>query len=121
MKKAELDSLINRLTDMNLSELNSLVQAANGRIVEVKQEERARLDATIKAEIEKSGFSVDEFFKPASGSQGPRTIRFQDKTNPANVWGGRGKKPKWLEERLAKGDKLEDFKVTEQGAHQQAA
>lgn len=37
--------------------------------------------------------------------------KYRDPAAPHNSWAGRGKRPKWLEARLAEGAKLEDFLI----------
>lgn len=49
--------------------------------------------------------------KPASkGKAKNRAIKFRDANG--NTWVGRGKRPTWLQQALAGGAKLEDFKVS---------
>ncbi len=39
--------------------------------------------------------------------------KYRDPSNPANTWAGRGKRPKWLAEKLAAGARIEDFAIPE--------
>ena len=43
--------------------------------------------------------------------RGKLPAKYRDPENPRNSWAGRGKKPKWLETKLERGAKLEDFRV----------
>jgi DNA-binding protein H-NS len=38
-------------------------------------------------------------------------VKYRNKDNPEETWTGRGRQPKWLSARLAKGAKLADFAV----------
>ena len=40
-----------------------------------------------------------------------KSAPYQNPENPSETWAGRGRKPNWLEEKLAAGAKLEDFEV----------
>jgi DNA-binding protein H-NS len=37
--------------------------------------------------------------------------KFRNPDNPAELWAGRGRKPKWVEEKLAAGRQLEDLRI----------
>jgi len=43
---------------------------------------------------------------------GKVAIKYQDPTNPANTWTGRGMKAGWLAKALKAGAKLEDFRIS---------
>lgn len=38
-------------------------------------------------------------------------VKYKNPTNALETWTGRGRKPNWLTEAIAKGKKLEDFEV----------
>jgi len=40
-----------------------------------------------------------------------QNVRYRNPENPLQTWTGRGKRPNWLNDKLAQGAKLEDFKV----------
>lgn len=42
------------------------------------------------------------------------SIKYQNPYDPSQTWTGRGKRPKWLVERLEAGDSLESFLVPDQ-------
>jgi DNA-binding protein H-NS len=62
---------------------------------------------------EQVGITADEvakyFSKAAKGGKKTAVVRYRDPENPKNTWAGRGRKPKWLQEKLEQGRKLEDF------------
>ena len=39
------------------------------------------------------------------------TPKFRNPDNPAQMWSGRGRKPKWVEEKLAAGRQLDDLRI----------
>jgi len=40
------------------------------------------------------------------------TPKFRNPDNPAELWSGRGRKPKWVEEKLAAGRQLDDLRIS---------
>ena len=118
MKKADLESMINRLSELSLKELNDVQSATTARINEVQATEKEALNAKIEQQIKDAGFNVAEFLGKG-GTPAQKTVKFQDPTNPNNTWGGRGKKPAWLTQKLSEGKSLDSFKIVPQG--QQAA
>ena len=58
----------------------------------------------------------------AEGDDRQREVsaKYRNPDNASETWSGRGRKPRWLEERLAKGAPLEEF-VISPGAADQAA
>ena len=38
--------------------------------------------------------------------------KFRNPDNPAETWAGRGRKPKWVEEKLAAGRQLDDLRIS---------
>lgn len=115
MKKADLDALLNKVTEMNLAELSEFTNAIDERRTVVEEETRKNVDEQIRTTIQKAGFNPDEYLSGRTG--GPRTPKFRDPKNPQNVWGGRGKKPAWLQKALEGASDptkaLEQFRVVQ--------
>jgi DNA-binding protein H-NS len=63
----------------------------------------------LRAKASILGFTAEDLApkKRKSGTQ----RHYQDPDNPANTYGGKGKKPQWLVEALANGRQLEEFAV----------
>ncbi|MFO1433960.1 MAG: H-NS histone family protein [Candidatus Competibacteraceae bacterium] len=102
----------------SIEELKTLVDRAKK---EITLRERHRLQE-VRDRIEQlaSGLnmSLEEVMgqKPRSQPLGKaRTIeiRFRNPANPAQTWTGRGKRPRWLQQALEQGARLEDFTVHE--------
>ena len=79
-----------------------------------KEIEALKLKVTIVAEA--LGVSVAELFGikgEAEPRRRKRTTRakYRDPENAENAWTGKGKPPKWLQEKLDKGASKEDFLV----------
>src|SRR4051812_41546995 len=46
------------------------------------------------------------------------TAKYRNPDNPEETWAGRGRKPKWVEERLAQGASLDDLLINRADAQQ---
>ncbi|WP_347267063.1 H-NS histone family protein [Paracoccus sp. (in: a-proteobacteria)] len=73
-------------------------------------EDRRKREALNAAEnaVREFGFNLAELTgtKPAHGKG---AARYANPANPAQTWTGRGRRPRWLDEALAAGRKLEDM------------
>jgi DNA-binding protein H-NS len=98
---------------MSLKELTDLENRVRKQIVIAKDREKSRVKQEILATLEDTGFSVSELFGSGRGSlKGSKVaVKYRDKSDPSNTWTGRGRQPKWLAARIAKGAKIQDFAV----------
>lgn len=106
------------LNHLSIRELEVLIESAKA-LIETKRAE-ARVNA--KAEIEKiaadAGVSVEELLglgtgktKKAGGVKKPVADKYRNPKDHTQTWSGRGKRPRWLQEILDKGGKLENFLI----------
>lgn len=49
--------------------------------------------------------------KPVSRRGSAVPVKYRDRSNPKNVWTGRGMKPRWLSALLAQGRSIDEFRV----------
>lgn len=80
-------------------------------------EQRDRLEAFRAAErvVAEFGFTLDE----VSAAAGPRgtakaakpVAKYRNPANPGETWSGRGRKPGWFHEALAKGADISDLEI----------
>ncbi len=106
------------LDHLTIAELDALIDQAADLIE--KKKAQALVDA--KAEIEKiaaaTGMSVEELLglkagkvKKASATKKPVADKYRNPKDHTQTWTGRGKRPKWLQEMLDRGGKLENFLI----------
>lgn len=106
------------LNTLSIRELEDLIASA-AVLIETK---RADALVTAKAEIEKiaadAGYSVEELLGLRAGKaprkpgvKKPVADKYRNPKDPTQTWSGRGKRPRWLQEILAKGGKLENFLI----------
>jgi DNA-binding protein H-NS len=58
-----------------------------------------------------SGFSVAELLGTGRGLKGKVAPKYVNPENNSETWTGRGRQPRWLVAKLAKGAKLDQFKI----------
>ncbi len=106
------------LDSLSVAELEDLIEKAADLI------EKKRSDALVsaKAEIEKiaaaTGYSVEELLglragktKKAAAAKKPVADKYRNPKDHTQTWTGRGKRPRWLQEVLDNGGKLENFLI----------
>ncbi|MFN3991383.1 MAG: H-NS family nucleoid-associated regulatory protein [Tabrizicola flagellatus] len=100
---------LNSLSLKELKDLQSQVaKAIAGYEDRRKKEVLAELDEIAKAK----GFSLAELTGIAAGrKRTPSVAKYANPANPADTWSGRGRKPRWFSEALAKGKKPEDLAI----------
>ena len=104
------------LSSYSLEELNALVDKAKREIVQKEQNRIHEVRRQIQRMASDLNLSLDEIkryrgrrkkiFKKQKGE-----VKFRNPADPAQTWTGRGKRPRWLHEALARGAKLDDFAV----------
>jgi DNA-binding protein H-NS len=81
-------------------------------IAEARQRERSEVKEKIAELAANSGFSVTELFGTGRGLKGGKVApKYMNPDNKSETWTGRGRQPRWLVAKLAKGAKLEQFKI----------
>jgi DNA-binding protein H-NS len=100
---------LNSLSLKELKELQSQVAKAIADYEDRrKREVLAELDEIAKAK----GFSLAELTGAApSRKRSPSVAKYANPANKADTWSGRGRKPRWFTEALAKGRKPEDMAI----------
>lgn len=100
---------LNSLSLKELKDLQSQVaKAISGYEDRRKREALAELEEKAKA----LGFSLAELTGASSGrKRSPSVAKYANPANAADTWSGRGRKPRWFSEALAKGKKPEDLAI----------
>jgi DNA-binding protein H-NS len=101
-----------KLEKMSLKELLVLEAKLKRAIAEARQRGRVELKEKIAALAANSGFSVSELFGNGRGLKGSKVApKYMNPDNKGETWTGRGRQPRWLVAKLAKGAKLDQFKI----------
>ena len=100
------DELLNRKRKIDLA------------IAERQETEVESLKTKIVAVTDALGITVAELFGIKAEQQPERrqkkrreTVKYRDPADPAHTWSGRGKPPKWLQEKLDQGATKEEFQA----------
>ena len=100
---------LNTLSLKELKDLQSQVaKAIAGYEDRRKREALAELEEKAKA----MGFSLAELTGVTAGrKRSPSTAKYANPADPSDTWSGRGRKPRWFSEALAKGKRPEDMAI----------
>lgn len=100
---------LNSLSLKDLKDLQSQVaKAISGFEDRRKREALAELEEMARAK----GFSLAELTGSApTRKRSPSVAKYANPANKADTWSGRGRKPRWFSEALAKGKKPEDLAI----------
>jgi DNA-binding protein H-NS len=100
---------LNQLSLKDLKDLQSQVaKAIAGFEDRRKREALAELEEIARAK----GFSLAELTGATPmRKRSPSTAKYANPANKADTWSGRGRKPRWFSEALAKGKRPEDMAI----------
>lgn len=107
--KIDLDAL-------TIPELEALIEQAHD-LIDRKQKEAV---TSARAEIQKIasdvGMSIEELLGLQAAKKAPKekkavAVKYRNPKDHTQTWSGRGKSPRWLQEILNQGGKLENFLV----------
>jgi DNA-binding protein H-NS len=100
---------LNALSLKELKELQSQVAKAIATFEDRKKKEAL---AELEEKARAMGFSLAEL-TGVSGvrKRAPATAKYANPANPADTWSGRGRKPRWFTEALARGKSPEDLAI----------
>lgn len=100
------------LKKLNEKELSALQADIQAELARKEQEKRKQVIEEVRALLKKHGMTFDDL--PLRGRGGPKgkvPPKYRSKQDPKKTWSGRGRKPRWVEEHLKKGGKLEDLAI----------
>lgn len=99
------------LDSLDVDQLRAITENAQ-KLIEQKQHQQL-YDAYMQFEkiAEESNSSIDEILRAGEKLEKKRSIKYRNGDNTEETWTGRGRKPTWLVDALAGGNKLEDFAI----------
>jgi DNA-binding protein H-NS len=93
-----------------ISRCHEELDARQSRRIEEVQEQVAELARSVNMTPEEIVMHMQRGKKPGANNS---KIAYRNPQNPSQTWAGRGKRPKWLNEKLEEGALLQDFRVIE--------
>ncbi|MZR13731.1 H-NS histone family protein [Maritimibacter sp. DP07] len=107
------------LKKMNRKELEKLKTDIDKALSRVEEDEKKAARLAAEKAAKAMGYSLDDLadVKPAKRTPKKKDARtkvapkYANPNAPEQTWTGRGRKPKWIEEHLAAGGKLEDIEI----------
>ena len=109
------------LENMNHSELQSFVEKAQQRMVQLQRSRRSEIRNKVNNLLKAEGFTFDELYGSAGGKRVATDAGTKAKIavkpkycNPADAsqtWTGRGKRPRWFQAALTAGKKDTDLLI----------
>ena len=107
--------------DLSEEQLNQLISRAGDELENIKKRKFEEVKTQIKELSESVGMTPEEMVmemqrgrrtgRAGSAAKAPKTIAYQNPDNPNETWGGRGKRPNWILEKLEQGIQLQDLRV----------
>lgn len=100
------------LDKMSLKDLLELEGRLSKAISMARERDRSEAKQKLAALAEDYGFTVNELFSSAGRGRGSKVaVKYRNPDNSSETWTGRGRKPKWLSAKLAKGAKINDYEI----------
>jgi DNA-binding protein H-NS len=109
MEHAEMNVDLN---SMSLKELKDLQGQVAKAIANFEDRKKKAALAELEEKARAMGFSLAELTGTAAPrKRAPATAKYANPADASDTWSGRGRKPRWFADALAKGKKPEDLAV----------
>ncbi|MFC6687591.1 H-NS histone family protein [Jhaorihella thermophila] len=99
------------LEQMSRKELLALQRDLEKALAAAERREREAARKEAEAAAAKYGFSLDEITGGGKPKSSGAKIKYRNPDNPAQTWSGRGRKPAWVHEALARGLDITDLEA----------
>ncbi|MBO9466266.1 H-NS histone family protein [Pelagimonas phthalicica] len=98
------------LEGMSREELSQLIADATKALKTVDARRKAEAKIAAEKVAKEFGYSLDEILN-AGGKTTKGAPKYANPADPSQTWTGRGRKPKWVVDALAKGTPVEDLEI----------
>lgn len=97
---------------MSLKELKDLQSQVTKAIAGYEDRRKRQALSELEEKAREMGFSLAELTGAVTTrKRAPATAKYANPANSADTWSGRGRKPRWFAEALAKGKSPEDMAI----------
>lgn len=103
------------LEKMSYAELRALRDRVDAAMSESQLTQKKALRSKMEALAAEAGLSLADVLggrRGMKGAKGPKNAaKYRNPKNPSQVWSGRGRRPTWIAEAIAKGQKIDTFLI----------
>ncbi|AWD22024.1 H-NS family nucleoid-associated regulatory protein [Fuscovulum blasticum] len=97
---------------LSLKELKDIQSQVAKAIASFEDRVKKKALAELHEKARELGFSLEELTgTPVARKRTPSSAKYANPANPTDTWTGRGRKPRWFAEALAKGKRPEDMAI----------
>jgi DNA-binding protein H-NS len=102
------------LGDYSINDLHKLAERVQKEIQSKEQAQILELRKRMEEMAGQLGMTPEDvltYDARKKTSKTPSKVKYRNPANPEQTWTGRGKRPRWLQQALTQGAKLEEFAV----------
>lgn len=102
------------LGNLTPNELEALIANAQRQKKKIHRQKINDVRRKVTALAKENGYSIEELFGGAKGATKATAKvapKYRNPVNPDKTWSGRGKRPRWFNDELAKGRKESDMLI----------
>jgi DNA-binding protein H-NS len=102
------------LDELSLQQLTKVAEALRVEIDKKREEEKALLREELLEKASLLGVDPWDLLpsrKGRGGTRGEVKPKYRDKRDPTLTWSGRGRTPRWLQERIKAGEDKDDYLI----------
>lgn len=103
------------LDKMSPQQLQELITKAEKQKQKLHRNRIGEVRKSITAKAKAEGYTIEQLFgkgsKASKKTGTPVPAKYRNKADPSQTWSGRGKRPRWLADAIAKGKKLTDYAI----------
>ena len=103
--------MANDFSRLSIAEIEQVIEDAQAALEKKRKEMKSDVLQQMRKLASSIGVSIEVVGNSNSRSKSKLPPKYRNPTNKAQTWTGRGPKPKWFKDALAKGKKPEDLLV----------
>lgn len=102
----------NDLNSLSMKELKELQSQVAKAIAEFEERRKRQALAELEEKAKAMGFSLAELTGAVkTRKRSPSVAKYANPADKSDTWSGRGRKPRWFSDALAKGKKPQDLAI----------
>jgi DNA-binding protein H-NS len=101
------------ISALTILQLKDLLNQIPAEIKRREKTEKANLLKDLEQLAAERGFSLSDVIGDGveKKAKGTVAVKYRSASNASQTWTGRGRQPKWVQEHIANGGKIEDFAI----------